>query len=86
RRHPEYLFPEWFLLDEYCLNEIIEILNDECLDALRNACQKVLYSAEFESKYARSKTICSGRNKCDKQFGLIHERKCVSVYSIGSDH
>ncbi|KAI3655414.1 hypothetical protein MP638_005266, partial [Amoeboaphelidium occidentale] len=36
-----------FLLDEYCLNEIIEILNDECLDVLRNACQKVLFSAEF---------------------------------------
>ncbi|KAI3655240.1 hypothetical protein MP638_006241, partial [Amoeboaphelidium occidentale] len=40
-------FPEGFLLDEYCLNEIIEILNDECLDVLRNACQKVLFSAEF---------------------------------------
>jgi hypothetical protein len=50
-------YSEGFLLDERWLNETIEILNAECSDAFRNACQKVLFSTEFVSKYARSITI-----------------------------
>jgi hypothetical protein len=54
------LYSEGFLLDEHGLNEIVEILNAECSDALRIACQKLLFPTEFVSKYERSITICSG--------------------------
>jgi hypothetical protein len=32
------------------MNDIIDILHDECSDVPRIACEKVLYSAEFESE------------------------------------
>jgi hypothetical protein len=38
------------LLDKHCLNDIIDILRDECSYTFRTACEKVLYSAEFESE------------------------------------